>query len=638
MIASNPDATVAPLDRSSAEGSRYLGGAHGRAVGTLTQAILDQDVLVLLTGSAGAGKTVVLNATLAVLTATAISVIRLSNPSQRAWSQRDLVRQILDGPTEGPVSAATDAVVDSSAHRNVASAIAERIAATAGEAQVVIAVDDAHSLTDDAIELLLLLASPARGSKRPPQLILSGRGEFWERDPISELLVIARLAERVIIDPLTGRDAMEYVAFRLKPVGGSNHVISSDALTEILNYSGGLPAQIDEVLGPANSIRVCRGSHVLTGDMVEAAIATMASVPETPPSGLASITTGTDTSSEDWVSSLRLIYRTQVSPASADEGSTAVLDRGQPVSDSELPSVVPPVFHSPSSRVPPSGGNAVVPFQVESPGGLATALMIRYIAPGRRRLGRTAAAAATFVMIIGSLACVITLRSASLANAIIWPWSSGATGGGDAHGDRPSIAPSEAQLGAARANLPEATALASPTEAVPPLGASVATGHGLVTLDSVSPPLTSPTSVGPPVTASVAASGSGGLPGDQTVQSGPVQTSRQIAGSPIAAPPIVAAVSPQMATFLVERGNSMLQQGDVLSARLFFEQAAEAGNRQGAIGAAKISDPAFLATTNAPGLKSDVARAIKWYRLAFTTFGDQYASERLKALAKQRDQ
>jgi hypothetical protein len=27
-----------------------------------------------------------------------------------------------------------------------------------------------------------------------------------------------------------------------------------------------------------------------------------------------------------------------------------------------------------------------------------------------------------------------------------------------------------------------------------------------------------------------------------------------------------------------------------------------------------------------------VARAIKWYRMASTTFGDQYASERLKAL------
>jgi TPR repeat protein len=81
----------------------------------------------------------------------------------------------------------------------------------------------------------------------------------------------------------------------------------------------------------------------------------------------------------------------------------------------------------------------------------------------------------------------------------------------------------------------------------------------------------------------------------------------------------------------------MLQQGDIRSARLYFEQAAEAGSGQGAIGAAKTYDPVFLATTDAPGLQGDVARAIKWYRMASATFGDQYAAERLKALAAQTD-
>jgi hypothetical protein len=76
----------------------------------------------------------------------------------------------------------------------------------------------------------------------------------------------------------------------------------------------------------------------------------------------------------------------------------------------------------------------------------------------------------------------------------------------------------------------------------------------------------------------------------------------------------------------------MLQRDDVLSARLYFERAAAAGSGQGAIGAGKTYDPIFLATINAPELKSDVARASEWYRVASAATADREADQRLKAL------
>jgi hypothetical protein len=82
----------------------------------------------------------------------------------------------------------------------------------------------------------------------------------------------------------------------------------------------------------------------------------------------------------------------------------------------------------------------------------------------------------------------------------------------------------------------------------------------------------------------------------------------------------------------------MLSQGDVLSARLLFERAAAAGSGAGAIGAGKTYDPVFLATIDAPGLKSDVARAVAWYRTAAATPGDREADARLKALTAQTGQ
>jgi hypothetical protein len=86
---------------------------------------------------------------------------------------------------------------------------------------------------------------------------------------------------------------------------------------------------------------------------------------------------------------------------------------------------------------------------------------------------------------------------------------------------------------------------------------------------------------------------------------------------------------------LLRRGEALLQQGDVVSARLFFERAATAGSGGGAIAAAKTFDPEFLSGIDAPGLKSDVARAIEWYRMASVVLGDHAADERLKSLTAQ---
>jgi TPR repeat protein len=87
-----------------------------------------------------------------------------------------------------------------------------------------------------------------------------------------------------------------------------------------------------------------------------------------------------------------------------------------------------------------------------------------------------------------------------------------------------------------------------------------------------------------------------------------------------------------MVASLLRRADTLLQQGDVLTARLFYERAAAAGSGEGATGAGKTYDPGFLATIDAPGLRGDVARAIEWYRTAAVTLGDREAGERLRAL------
>jgi type II secretory pathway predicted ATPase ExeA len=267
MMAPMHDASLAALETSPENMAPYLGGSRGRAVATLSRGLRDREILLLVTGAPGVGKSIVLCATLADLAGEPIRVIRLSNPKGLPWSRDDLAGEILGQPIKDP------------ADLTVATIISELTAASGGDAQVIIAVDDAHTLTEDAMELLLLLASPARGSRMPPQLILAGRGEFWEHRRRGELQLITRLAERVTIEPLAGTDAREYIAFRLKQAGDSNKIIAAAALTEILRHSGGLPGRVDRILAVANQIRGCRGSRILTGDMVEAAAASLPEVP-----------------------------------------------------------------------------------------------------------------------------------------------------------------------------------------------------------------------------------------------------------------------------------------------------------------------------------------------------------------------
>ena len=66
---------------------------------------------------------------------------------------------------------------------------------------------------------------------------------------------------------------------------------------------------------------------------------------------------------------------------------------------------------------------------------------------------------------------------------------------------------------------------------------------------------------------------------------------------------------------LVARGDLLLGSGDVTSARLFYERAADAPDAQAALRLGESYDPHFLEKTHLRG-HGDVAAAIFWYERA----------------------
>jgi hypothetical protein len=87
--------------------------------------------------------------------------------------------------------------------------------------------------------------------------------------------------------------------------------------------------------------------------------------------------------------------------------------------------------------------------------------------------------------------------------------------------------------------------------------------------------------------------------------------------TPVPAQPVGGPRMPQAEiAALVTRGDSFLNAGDIASAQLFYERAADAGDGSAALRLAATFDPAFLGRTGIRGVRGDPDKAASWYRRA----------------------
>ena len=82
---------------------------------------------------------------------------------------------------------------------------------------------------------------------------------------------------------------------------------------------------------------------------------------------------------------------------------------------------------------------------------------------------------------------------------------------------------------------------------------------------------------------------------------------------------------------MVTRGDAFLSAGDIASARLFYERAADAGDSAAALRLGATFDPNFLNRAGVRGNPGNPTQAALWYRRA-RDLGDAAAAERLRNL------
>jgi TPR repeat protein len=82
------------------------------------------------------------------------------------------------------------------------------------------------------------------------------------------------------------------------------------------------------------------------------------------------------------------------------------------------------------------------------------------------------------------------------------------------------------------------------------------------------------------------------------------------------------------------QGDESLRQGDISTARLLYQRAAEAGDGEAALLLGHTYNPAFLSQLGVRGLRGDLAQAALWYRRA-RDLGDKDADIALRSLPNQ---
>lgn len=97
----------------------------------------------------------------------------------------------------------------------------------------------------------------------------------------------------------------------------------------------------------------------------------------------------------------------------------------------------------------------------------------------------------------------------------------------------------------------------------------------------------------------------------------PEKTEPRVTRAEVIATPQAGPVAPTIEpAALLSRGDSLLKRGDVGSARLFYQRAADAGNGEAALRLGETYDPDFIQWAKLPFVRTDPAAALSWYQRA----------------------
>jgi len=235
----------------------FLTPQYREALAGITQAILTNKRLVVLTGDVGTGKTTLLNAALQYLPPARARCCGVMNP---VLTPAELMGSVLFGFGE--------AILGGDKAERLAR-LQEVITESeqSGRTPVVL-IDEAHLLSPELLDEIRLL-----GNFPELQLILSGQPEL---DKILESRrfkpLRQRIAWRVVLEPLSAEEVAGYIRFRWQRAGGAEAPpFPAEAVAAVVKCSEGLPRVVNSICDNALMLAFKDKSAAVHGEHVLAA-------------------------------------------------------------------------------------------------------------------------------------------------------------------------------------------------------------------------------------------------------------------------------------------------------------------------------------------------------------------------------
>ena len=617
LIAPAPEVVPTPVTFRRAQHACY------EALGL---ALKEGQVFAAVTGPQDSGKTRVLDAVLADWRDRSLRCIRITEPDKVPAQLAAQIEQVAYDEAAKPENL---------------------------ERHIVLAIDDAHTATDELLQCLTRLAMMREPGRRVPQVLLVGRPELWTRLTAEAYAPLARrLAIRAVLPALEEEATdpwatVEQEVSQLRSEGGVVPLRSTEPMVEPTyepiydqtygrQYGHAHPSAIDPATLALDE------ASVLPPSM-------FALFPDPPPRaepvhertarrfpwlplGCLAVTVVAVLSFYDWPDLFDDVPWAQTKPATPFVISPALQaqSHGLPQPPSWAQSAAKPL-NSPAPAAPPLVAAEIAPPPVSPP-------VSPPVPPPVPPRGNTLPTRMPLAETLARPPAPLTnLRVADLppARAAI-----------PDPAPRPAPEPPKPQIVASLPPaLAEQGAPAAASSAPPPQAANPAPQPRAPTVAEPSKPLapssaaaqqaTAPILSTPPIPAPPLPNPppSGYMANTAAASTGPsVPASRLSAETPAVV--TVAPLSPAIVALLLRRGDEQAAIGDLSAARLLFERAAESGSGKAAFHLARTYDTAFLPSADSQNL-GDRAQARTWYARA-ASLGNRDAAERLKTIGQGR--